>query len=133
LLPGPGLRGNEFGQRRLDDVLQVIPVIDIADIEIVFGAFIGLPELDFLEDGFAGFGHLDIEIIVADEPEQDSVAVDAIVPHHLSDRDVTGARALVDNELYKIRVASHTDRRLSEQTYSFFRTSANRGPTQIWK
>ena len=110
MLPGPGLRGNEFGQRRLDDVLQVIPVIDIADIEIVFGAFIGLPELDFFEDGFAGFRHLDIEIIVADETEQDSVAVDAIVPHHLSDRDVTGARALVDNELYKICVASHTVR-----------------------
>ena len=111
LLPGPGLRGKELRQGGLDNVLQVIPVIDIADIKIVLGALIRLPELDFFEDGFPGLCHLDIEIIVADETEQDSVAVDALVPHHLSDRDVTGARALVDNELYKICVASHTVRK----------------------
>ena len=48
---------------------------------------------------------------VADEAEQDAVAVDAIVPHHLFHGNLAGAGALVDYELNEIRVASHILRR----------------------
>ena len=108
LLAGTGFRGKQFQERRPHDVLQIIAVIHVADIEIVPGAFVGLPEHDFLQNGLAGLRHLDIKVVVAKEAEQDPVAVEAIVAHHLPDGYRTGTGALVDDKLYEISVASHT-------------------------
>ncbi len=39
--------------------------------------------------------------------EQDAIAVNAIVSHHFLYGNLTGARALVDDILYEVRIASH--------------------------
>ena len=59
--------------RCLDEIGQIIPVIYIADVEIVLHA----------------------------------VAISAPVPHHLFHGNLPGAGALVNDELYKVRIASH--------------------------
>ena len=83
------------------------PFIHIADEVIVFGTLIRWLQDDFLQDNPGGFRHLHIEIIVADKAEKDAVAVDAIVSHHLFHGNLTSARTLVDDVLYKVRTASH--------------------------
>ena len=52
---------------------------------MVPGAGIGRPEDDFIQDGLAGIGLLYIQVVVADKTEQDAIAIDAIVSHHLLD------------------------------------------------
>jgi hypothetical protein len=69
---------------------------------MVSGAGIRRPEYHFIQHGFAGFRHLDIQVIVADQAEQDTVAVDAIVPHHFFDGNLPGTGALVNNILNEI-------------------------------
>ena len=80
---------------------------------------------DFLQDNPGGFRHLHIEIIVADKAEKDAVAVDAIVSHHLFHGNLTSARTLVDDVLYKVRTASHIVRLLIQgQRYALAVISA---------
>ena len=65
-------------------------------------------EDDFFQQCPARLRHLDIEIVVADEPEQDAVAIDAPVPHHFLHGNLTGSGALVRNILNKICTTSHS-------------------------
>ena len=62
---------------------------------------------DFLKDCLARLRHLHVEIVVADKPKENTVAIRAIVSHHLLHNNLTSAGALVDDVLYKVRIASH--------------------------
>lgn len=87
---------------RPDQILQIVPVIHVRDVEMVPGAGVGPLEHDFVQDRLAGIRHLDIQVVVADQAEQDTVAVNAIVPHHLFDGNLPGAGTLVNDELNEI-------------------------------
>ena len=76
----------------------------------MFCPLILLPEHDLLQHGFSGFRNLDIQVVVADKAENGTIAVDAVVAHHFSNGYLTGAGALIYNELNKIRIAGHYSR-----------------------
>ena len=59
-------------------------------------------------------GRLDIQIVITDLAEEDAIAIDAIVPHHLLDGNLPGARALLHYVLYKICITCHTKLRFVE-------------------
>ena len=101
------LRFRQCRNRDIDQSDQVIPVIHIADVEIVFGAVIRRAKDDFFQQSLPGFRYLEIEVIVADQAEQDTIAIDALVSHHLLDSDFSSTSALVLDVLYKVRIASH--------------------------
>ena len=61
-----------------------------------------------LQQGLAGFCYLEIEIAVTNQTEQDTVAVDAIVPHHLLYGNLAGSRTLVGDVLNKIWIRCHS-------------------------
>ncbi len=65
------------------------------------------PEHDFIQNSLTCIRLLYIQVIVANQTEQNAVAVDAIVSHHLLHGNLTGAGALVHNELDEICVTSH--------------------------
>ena len=94
---------------RLNQSCQIVPVIHILDKEIVLGSDIRRAKNHFLQQSFAGLRHLDIEVVVTDQAEKDTVAVNAIIPHHLLHDNLPGAGALVHDELYIIFVTSHNN------------------------
>ena len=61
----------------------------------------------FLQDKPAWLRHLHEEVVVADEAEENAVAVDAIVSHHFLHGYLTGTGALVDDVLDEVLTASH--------------------------
>ena len=57
-----------FRKRRdcsFDECSQIIPVIHIADVEVVLGTVIRRTKDDFLQEGAPGLRHLYIEVVVA--------------------------------------------------------------------
>ena len=93
--------------RCLDETGQIIPVIYIADVEIVLRTVVGWSQDNFLQQSFARLCHLDVEVVVTDKSEENAVAISAPVPHHLFHGNLPGTGALVNDELYKVRIASH--------------------------
>ena len=107
-LGGPGLGGGgQLGEGGADEEAEVVAVVHIGDIEVVAGAGIGGTKDHFFEEGLAGVGDFDVEVVVADEAEEDAVAVDAVVTHHLFDGDFSSAGALVNYELDEVCAAGH--------------------------
>ena len=106
--PGFGFRGYQFREGGLDHIGQIIPVIDIAHIEVVLGARIGLTQFDFFQDERTSVRHLDVEVVVADKAEQDAVAIDAVITHHFPHGNLPGAGALVHDIEDEISVAGHS-------------------------
>ena len=91
----------------LYQISQIIPVVHIADVEVVLGTIIWWPQDDFLQDVPSRLRHLHVEVVVADQAEEDTVAIGAVISHHLFYGNLTGARALVYDVLYKVWIASH--------------------------
>ena len=88
--------------RSFVECCQVLPVIHIADVEIVLGAVIRRPRDYFFQYSPARLRHLHVEIVVAYKTEENAVAVDALVSHHLFHGNFTSAGALVDDILYEV-------------------------------
>ena len=108
-------------KRCLDETGQIIPVIHFADVEIVLRTAVGWSQDNFLQQSFARLCNLDVEVIVTDKAEENAVAISAPVPHHLFHGNLPGAGALVDDELYKVRIASHIiSVRLKTLFYMYF-------------
>ena len=122
-----GLGGAEFGEGGADDEGEVVAVVDVADVEVVARALVRRAQDYFAQEGLAGLGDLDIEVVVADQTEEGAVAVDAVVAHHFLDGDVAGAGALVDDVLDEISVASHCFPFLRFEGKEFLRDRQARG------
>ena len=90
--------------RGFDERSQVIPVIHIADVEIVLGAIVRWPKDDFFQEGTSRLRHFNIEVIVANKAKENTVAIGAIVSHHLLHGNLTSARALVDDVLNEVHL-----------------------------
>jgi hypothetical protein len=69
---------------------------------MVPGTRVRRPEYHFIQYGFSSFRHFNVKVIVANKAEKDTVAVNAIVPHHLFDGNLPGAGTLVNDELNEI-------------------------------
>ena len=92
----------EAGECGLDQCGKGVTVVYIGDVEIVFGSVVWRPKDDFLQKGPAGLRYLDIQVIVADQAEQDTIAVNALVSHHLFRGNISGAGALVYDVLNEV-------------------------------
>ena len=90
-----------------DKFYQVVTVIYIADIEVVFGSGIRRAEVNLFENCSAGFRYFNVEVAITDKSKDDTVTVDAVVSHHLSDSNISGTGALIYNILNKVCVAGH--------------------------
>ena len=93
--------------RCLDKAGQILPVIHIADVEIVLRSVVRRSQNDFLQQGPAGLRHFDVEVVVTDKAEENAVAICAPVSHHLFHGNFPSVAALVDDILYKVRITSH--------------------------
>jgi hypothetical protein len=74
---------------------------------------------------------LDKQVIIADKAEKDAIAIDAVVPHHLLDTDIPRARALVDDVLNEIRVASHADNPIERNKFTDYSRGCQDGIPKI--
>ena len=86
---------------------QIIAVVHIFNEEIVFRAVVGRTHFDAAQQRATCFSRLQVEAVVADEAEDDAVAVDAVVAEHLFHANLARASALVGNVLNQIGVACH--------------------------
>ena len=75
----------------------------------VFCSVVGWAHIDIAKFGSASFCRFQIETIVANETEDDAVAIDTVVAEHLFDHDFASPFALVGDILYKIRIACHDE------------------------
>ena len=91
---------------RLKSVLllcnNIIPVINVRDVEIILGPVVRRTKNHFLQYSFSGLCHLDVEIVITDHTEQEAIAINAIVSHHLFYSDFPGTSALVRDILNEI-------------------------------
>ena len=96
-------------KQRMNALLLIgaIAAIDIFNEEIVFCSVVGWAHIDIAKFGSASFCRFQIETIVANETEDDAVAIDAVIAKHLFDHDFASPFALVGDILYKIRIACH--------------------------
>ena len=81
---------------------EQLVVIHIGDVEIILCSIVWWTEFDRLQQGTAGIGRLDEEMVIANQTENLAVAIDAVVAEHLLDRYLTRAAALVGNILDEI-------------------------------
>ena len=91
-----------------DEQGEVVTVIDVGDVEMILGPFVRRLHVDGTQqrtDGLCGF---QIEAIVADESENLSVAINAIVAKHLLGDDLASPSALVSDILNKVYITCHT-------------------------
>ena len=88
-----------------DEHGKVVVVIYIIDVEIGFGTFVGRPEVEGAQERTDSFCGFQVETVVADETEDFSLAVDAVVAKHLLDGDFACTGTLVGDVLYKVCVA----------------------------
>ena len=90
---------NEFG--------DIVAVVDIGNVEIVLRAFVGRSQFHTPKHCPPGIGGLQVEAVVADESEDDTIAIDAKVAKHLLHGNLTGTTTLVGNIFYEIRMTRH--------------------------
>ena len=90
-----------------DKCRQIIAVVHIFDEEIVFCSVVRCTHLDAAQQRSACLGWFQVEAVVADEAEEDAVAVDAVIAEHLFHRNLARTRALVGDILNEIEVACH--------------------------
>ena len=91
---------NKFG--------KVMAVVNVCDVEIVLGAIVGWTKVDGAKQSTTCFGGFHEEVVVANQPENHSIAIDAIIPKHFLGYDFACTTTLVGYILYKVCVASHT-------------------------
>ena len=80
------LRLRECRNRGFDKCCQVIPIINITDIEVVFRTVVRRSQDNILQDRPTGLSNFNIEVVVADETEENTVAISTIISHHFLDR-----------------------------------------------
>ena len=86
---------------------EVVVVVDIVDIETGLGTVVGWTHIFGTEQLAAAIGGFHIKAVVADEGKDLAIAVETIVAEHFAGSNLSGAAALVDDILYKIRIACH--------------------------
>ena len=86
---------------------QIIPVVHIFDEEIVFRAVVRRTRFDAAQQRAASLGWFQVEAVVADEAEDDAVAIDAVVAEHLFHGDLACTSTLVGDVLNEVGVACH--------------------------
>ena len=90
-----------------DKCRQIIAVVHIFDEEVVFRAVVRWTHFNAAQQRAASLGRFYVEAIVADEAEDDAVAVDAVVAEHLFHRNLARTSALVGDVLNEVGVACH--------------------------
>ena len=85
-----------------DEHGEVVAIVNVSDVEMILGAFVRRPHVDGAQQRTDGLRGFQIETIVADESENLSVAIDAIVAKHLLGDDLACPSALVGDILYKV-------------------------------
>ena len=101
-----------FGQRQMlaghaNELGDIVAVVDIGDVEIVLRAFVGRSQFHTSKHCPPCIGGLQVEAVVADESEDDTIAIDAKVAKHLLHGNLTGTTTLVGNIFYEIRMTRH--------------------------
>ena len=91
---------------------EVVAVVNVGDVEVVFGTWVGCSQHLFAQQGAAGGGGLHEKAVVAYQPEDFAIAIDAVVAKHLFGDYVAGAAALVGNILHEVAVGGHIIRLL---------------------
>ena len=86
---------------------QIISVVHIFNEEIVFRAVVRRTHLDAAQQRAASLGRFQVETVVANEAEDDAVAIDAVVAKHLFHRNLARTSALVGDVLNEVWVACH--------------------------
>ena len=86
---------------------QIIPVVHIFNEEIVFCALVRRTHFDAAQQRAACLGRFQIEAVIADEAEDDAVAIDAVVAEHLFHRNLARTGTLVGDVLNEVGVACH--------------------------
>ena len=83
-----------------DEHGEVIAVIDISNIEVILCSFVGRTQIFNAQQRTNGICELQVKVVVADEPEDLPVAVDAVITEHLLRSNLACASTLVDNVLH---------------------------------
>lgn len=86
---------------------QIIAVVHVFDEEIVFRAVVRWTHFNAAQQRTASVGRFYVEAIVADEAEDDAVAVDAVVTEHLFHGNLACTSTLVGDVLNEVGVACH--------------------------
>ena len=101
-----------LGQRQMlaghaNEFRDIVAVVDIGNVEIVLRAFVGRLQFHIPKHCPPGIGGLQVEAVVADESEDDTIAIDAIVAKHLLHGNLTGTTTLVGDIFYEVRMTRH--------------------------
>lgn len=90
-----------------DQMGEELVVVDVGNVKVVFRSLVGWAEVDGGKEAATNLGGFDVEMVVADETENLSTAVDGVVSKHLSGSDFTCATALVGDVLDEVGIACH--------------------------
>ena len=86
---------------------QIIAVVHVFDEEVVFRALVRWTHFNAAQQRAACLGRFQIEAVIADEAEDDAVAIDAVVTEHLFHGNFARTSALVGDVLNEVGVACH--------------------------
>lgn len=90
-----------------DKFRQIRMVVYVVDEEIIFCPIVWRTKCDLLEQLQPRLCRLQIKLIIANQSENLSVAIDAILPEHFFRYDFASISALVCDVSYKVCVACH--------------------------
>ena len=90
-----------------DKCRQIIAVVHIFDEEVVFRAVVRRTHFNAAQQRAACLSRFQVETIVANEAEDDAVAIDAVVSEHLFHGNLACTSTLVSDVLNEVGVACH--------------------------
>ena len=103
----PALGQGQMLAGHTNELGDIVAVVDIGNVEIVLRAFVGRSQFHTPKHCPPCIGGLQVEAVVADESEDDTIAIDAIVAKHLLHGDLAGTTTLVGDIFYEIRMTRH--------------------------